>query len=229
MVLRISAGSDSRTAAESFRQAIARDSAWPLPHLGLGLSLIQDGDIAAGREELEIAVIHDPSNAVVRSYMAKAYELERRNELTETQLELAKDFDPADPTPHYYDSISKYNTNRPVEALHDLQAAAELDGQRLVHRSTLGVDEDLAARAAAPGLVYRDLGFEHTALLHGTKALAADPTDYSALQSSRQCVFGNAAPRNVARQRVVPVANAPAPEPDAGRPAARGSQSVYRR
>ena len=174
--------SDSRRAAASFRQAIELDSAWPLPHLGLGLSLIQEGDIAEGREELEVAVIHDPSNAVVRSYMAKAYELERRNELTETQLQLAKEFDPADPTPHYYDSFSKYNTNRPVEALHDLQAAVDLRGQRLVHRSSLGVDEDLAARAAAPGLVFRDLGFERSALLHGAKALAADATDYSALR-----------------------------------------------
>ena len=174
--------SDSRRAAESFRQAIELDSAWPLPHLGLGLSLIQEGDVAAGREELEVAVIQDPSNAIARSYMAKAYELERRNELTATQLRLAKDFDPADPTPHYYDSFSKYHTNRPVEALHDLQTAVELSGQRLVHRSTLGVDEDLAARAAAPGLIFRDLGFERVALLQGTKALAADATDYSALR-----------------------------------------------
>jgi tetratricopeptide (TPR) repeat protein len=173
--------SDIGTATEAFRRAIELDQAWPLPHVGLALALIQEGNVAAGREELEIAVIHDPSNAVVRSYMAKTYELERRTELTETQLQLAKDFDSADPTAHYYDSFSKYNTNRPVEALYDLQAAAELGDQRLVHRSTLWVDEDLAARAAAPGLVYRDLGFEQLALLNGTKALAADSTDHSAL------------------------------------------------
>ena len=62
-----------------------------------------------------------------------------------------KELDPKDPTPWFYDAIAKQTTNRPVEALQDMQKAIELNNNRAVYRSSLLLDSDLAARSAALG------------------------------------------------------------------------------
>jgi tetratricopeptide (TPR) repeat protein len=173
---------DNRRAVEAFSRAIELDQGAPTPHLGLALALIQQNKLAEGREQLETAVILDPANALARSYMAKTYEAEHRSELTATQLQLAKRFDPTDPTPWFYDSVQMRSANRPVEALRNLQTAVDLNDNRPVYRSSFFVDEDLASRSAGLGRLYRDLGFEDLALLQGWKSLAADPTDYSGLR-----------------------------------------------
>ena len=67
-----------------------------------------------------------------------------------------------------------------MEALHDLQRAIELNDNRAVYRSKLLLDEDLAARGAALGRVYQDLGFEQLALVEAWASLSNDPTDYTA-------------------------------------------------
>ena len=41
--------------------------------------------------------------------------------MDEREYAVAKDLDPKDPTPWLYDAIAKQTTNRPVEALHDMQ------------------------------------------------------------------------------------------------------------
>jgi tetratricopeptide (TPR) repeat protein len=173
---------DSATAVAQFERAVNADSDWPLPRLGLGLTLVKQGRIAEGREHFERAVIVDPTNATARSYMAKAYDLENRSELSRTQLDIAKQIDPADPTPWYYGSLHRAAINRPVAALGELQTAIDLNDGAAVHRSRLEVDEDLASRSAGVAQIYRDLGFDELALLHGAEALARDPADYSALR-----------------------------------------------
>jgi len=59
-------------AKEAFQKAIALDQADPLPRLGLGLALIREGDLKAGRAQIEIAAGLDPGNALVRSSLGKA-------------------------------------------------------------------------------------------------------------------------------------------------------------
>ena len=72
--------------------------------------------------------------------------------LDEREYAIAKELDPKDPTPWFYDAIAKQTTNRPVEALQDMQKAIELNDNRAVYRSRLLLDSDLAARSAAlPG------------------------------------------------------------------------------
>jgi tetratricopeptide (TPR) repeat protein len=93
---------------------------------------------------------------------------------------LAKELDPRDPTPYFYDAIRKQSVNRPVEALQDLQKSIELNDNRAVYRSRFLLDADLAARGAALGRVYQELGFEQSALVEGWKSLNTDPTNYSA-------------------------------------------------
>jgi tetratricopeptide (TPR) repeat protein/opacity protein-like surface antigen len=170
---------ETQRSIEAFQRAIALDQSAPLPRLGLGLALIRDGELASGRGQIETAVILDPGNALVRSYMGKAYYDEKRDELAESQLAIAKELDPLDPTAWFYDAIRKQTTNRPVEALRDLQRSIELNGNRAVYRSQLLVDEDLASRSAGLARIYRDLGFESLALIEGWSSVEANPGDYS--------------------------------------------------
>ena len=170
----------TKNARQAFEQAILLDQADPLPRLGLGLAKIRDGDLAAGREEIEIATSLDPNNALVRSYMGKAYYEEQRDNLAATQFDIAKTLDPNDPTPWFYDAILKQSTNRPVEALQDIQKSIELNDNRAVYRSRLLLDSDTAARSASQARIYSDLGFQQLALVEAWKSLSADPTNYSA-------------------------------------------------
>ena len=167
-------------AKEAFAKAIARDQSDPLPRLGLGLAKIREGDLHEGRREIEVAASLDPNSSIVRSYLGKAYYEEKRMPLEEHQYIIAEELDPKDPTPWFYDAIAKQTTNRPVEALQDMQKAIESNDNRVVYRSSLALDSDLAARSASLARVYTDLGFEQLALVEGWKSVNTDPTNYSA-------------------------------------------------
>lgn len=171
---------DVAEAQASFRKAAGLDPADPMARLGLGLAAIRRGDLPEGTADLEMAASLDPGDSLIRSYLGKAYYEQKRNAVSEKQFELAEKFDPKDPTPWFYDAIKKQTENRPVEALHGLQKAMELNGNRAVYRSKLALDEDLAARGAALGRIYSLLGFQPRALVEGWKAVAEDPTDYTA-------------------------------------------------
>ncbi|MGH8645709.1 MAG: tetratricopeptide repeat protein, partial [Gammaproteobacteria bacterium] len=167
-------------AKEAFEKARTLDQGDPLPRLGLGLAKIREGDLHEGRQEIDIAAGLDPNNSLVRSYLGKAYYEEKRTDLTDPQYAIAKELDPSDPTPFFYDAIQKQTTNRPVEALQDIQKAIELNDNRAVYRSKLLLDSDLAARSASLGRVYTDLGFQQLALVEGWKSVNTDPSNYSA-------------------------------------------------
>ncbi|MGH8533142.1 MAG: TonB-dependent receptor domain-containing protein, partial [Gammaproteobacteria bacterium] len=166
-------------AKTAFERALVLDPADPLPRLGMGLAKIRDGNVDEGTKEIEIAASLDPNNSLIRSYLGKAYYEQKRGGLAETEFEQAKLLDPKDPTPWFYDAIHKQTTNRPVEALHDLQKAIDLNDNRAVYRSRLLLDQDLAARSAALGRIYRDLGFEQRALFEGWRSVNTAPADHS--------------------------------------------------
>ncbi len=164
-----------RYAATMFRKTIALSSGNPLARLGLGLARISGGDLAGGRREIEIAVGLDPGSALLRAYLGKAYFEEKRYPLDERQYAIAKSLDPADPTAYLYDGILKQSVNRPIEALHDLEAAAERNDNRAVYRSRLLLDKDRAARTASLGRVMNDLGFAQLGIIESAYSLAMDP------------------------------------------------------
>jgi tetratricopeptide (TPR) repeat protein len=166
-------------AAAAFHEAIGYSSEDPLVHLGLGLAKIRSGDLIEGRRDIEIAADLDRNNALIRSYLGKAFYEEKRGPLDEAQYLLAKRLDPNDPTPWFYDAIRKQTINQPVGALHDLKTSIELNDNRAVFRSRLMLDEDLAARSASLGRIYRDLGFEQLALVEGWKSVGTDPANHS--------------------------------------------------
>ena len=170
----------TREARQAFEEAIQMDQADPLPRLGLGLAKIRVSSLAEGRADIEIAVSLDPNNSLMRSYLGKAYFEEKRTGLDEREYAVAKELDPKDPTPWFYDAIAKQTTNRPVEALHNLQKSIELNDNRAVYRSRLLLDSDLAARSASLGRIYNDLGFQQLGLVEGWKSVNTDPTNFSA-------------------------------------------------
>ena len=166
-------------AERTFEQALDLQSSDPLAHFGHGLAQIRRGRLEAGRGDLETAVALSPENAILRSYLGKAYFDEKRDTLAGEQFASAKALDPLDPTAYYYDAIRLQTINRPVEALADVQQAIQLNDNRAVYRSSFLLDEDLAARQAGLARLYLDLGFEERALLEGWKSVQADDIDHS--------------------------------------------------
>jgi Tfp pilus assembly protein PilF len=174
---------NTKAARTDFASAIERDSFSPLPRLGLGLALIRDGELKNGREQLEIAVGLDPTNSLLRSYVGKAYYEENnnpRNALAFQQFELASQFDPLDPTPHFYGAILKYSESQPAEALAELETSSMLNEGRAVYRSRQLLDLDLAARNASQATVYNELGMHQLGLTSAARSLALDPGSGSA-------------------------------------------------
>ena len=99
---------DDALATASFNRAIALDSFAPLPRLGLGLAYIQDGEVSAGRLEIEAAVALDPNRANLRTWLARAYLAEGRAPKARAQLDLARLADPDDPTPDLFAALDRF-------------------------------------------------------------------------------------------------------------------------
>jgi tetratricopeptide (TPR) repeat protein len=171
---------DLDAAKAAFARAIALDSANPLPRLGLGLAKIRQSDLAEGRHEIEVAAALAPTDALIRSYLGKAYFEERRDPQAGEQYAIAKELDPNDPTPWFYDAIRLQLDNRPVEALRSLEKSIALNDNRAPFRSRLLLEEDAATRQISLARIYDDLGFEQRGLVEATKSLSLDPANYSA-------------------------------------------------
>lgn len=171
---------DIENAKAAFTQAITLDSADPLAHLGLGLAKIRKGKVEEGTHDIETAVSLDPDNAIMRSYLGKAYYELRNDNYAATELAIAKEIDPNDPTPWFYNAIRQQTTNQPVNALHEMQKAIELNDNRGVYRSKLLLDQDAAARSANMARIYQDLNFDRVALKQAWTSLGQDYTNPSA-------------------------------------------------
>src|SRR5262249_53477818 len=128
---------------------------------------------------IQTAVLLDPDDALLRSYLAKAYYEEKRPVEAGKELAEAKELDPSDPTPYLYDAIRKQNENRPVEALYDLQDSIDRNDRRAVYRSRLLLDQDRAVRGADLARVYNDLGFELLGLVAARRSADEDQSNYS--------------------------------------------------
>lgn len=167
-------------ARAAFQRAIAADSAEPLGHFGLGLTLISEGSVATGRGEIETAAGLDGSNALLRAYLGKAYGAEGRAPLDAEQYAIARELDPNDPTPWFYEGLMLQGQNRPVEAVTALEESRRRNDNRAVYRSRQLLDQDQAARGASQARAYSDLGFEPLAMETASASLALDPANAAA-------------------------------------------------
>ena len=136
----------------------------PLPRLGLGLAQIRDGDLEAGRANLEIAVGLDRQRCAAAHLSGQGlFRGEAGRDLPASSSRIAKELDPLDPTAYLYDAIRKQTENRPVEALRELEKSIELNDNRAVYRSRLLLDPTAPRAAPASRRIYDDLGFESSA------------------------------------------------------------------
>lgn len=166
-------------AAGRFERALDADSESPEAHLGRGIARLRDGDLAGGRESIQAAVLLDPGNSLLRSYLGKAYYEEKRPDEAMKELDAARELDPSDPTPHLYAAILLQNENRPVEALDALLSAIERNDNRAVYRSRLLLDEDRAVRSADLARIFNDLGFEEAGLVSARRSADLDQANHS--------------------------------------------------
>ncbi len=152
----------------------------PLLPLGIGLALMRQNRVEEGRARIEEAVSLDPNNALLRSYLGKAYYEEKRDDLAAETFDIAKTSDRRDPTPWSYDAALDQNRNRPLDALSNVNESIRLNDNRLAFRSRLQLDQDLAARSTNLARTYQDLGFDRLGYLEGWRALDNDPGSFSA-------------------------------------------------
>ncbi len=169
-------------AIAAFQDSIAEDSTRGEPHLGLGIALFRQNKTRKAVEEMEKATLLEPQVSLYQSYLGKAYYEIKQDQLAQKHLALAKQLDPRDPTPYFYDAILKESINQPVEALKNVQKSIELNNDRAVYRSRLLLDEDLATRDTSMARIYSDLGFDQIAQTEAAKSLSLDPANYSAHQ-----------------------------------------------
>jgi len=168
------------SAIAAFDKAAAADPADPMPHLGLGLARINQGKLATGRAEIELAVGLDSNSALLRAYLGKAYFEERRSEIDAQQFRIAKELDIHDPTAYLYDGIRLQTENRPIEAIQALEESFERNDNRAVFRGRMLLDQDRAARGTSLASAYNDAGFSQVGANEAAESLATDPGNASA-------------------------------------------------
>lgn len=171
---------DTEGARSSFGKSLCADAVAPLPQLGLGLAMIRDGEIDEGVTWAARAAAMDPRVSLYRSYLAKAYLAQGQTELADKELDLAKAYDPNDPTPWLYEAFASQAANQLVDALQAVEASIARNDHRGVYRSRLLLDADAAVRLSGLGRTYEQLGFEQLAYLAATESIARDPTDFTA-------------------------------------------------
>ncbi|RLT94471.1 FecR domain-containing protein [Ketobacter sp.] len=164
-------------AEAQFRQAIARHSEDPQARLGLGLVLLRQGDLEAGRKQLEFAVSLDPARSVLRSYLGRAYFEEKRDDEASVQWALAKQLDPEDPTAYFYEGVRKLYSNDPIAAIEELEKSRQLNDERALYRSETLLQSDEASRSAVLARAYDEVGYDHEVLREGRRSLKKDPTN----------------------------------------------------
>lgn len=169
-----------REALNYFDDATAIDGGLANAWLGRGLCKMRLGQIAEGRQDLQIAAALEPNRALLRCYLAKAWSEEKRPDLAEKDLRLAKTLDPNDPTAWFYSALLKEQNNQVNDAIRDLRHSQELNDNRSLFRSQLLLDQDRAVRSANLASIYRDAGMQDWSVTEAGKAVSSDYANPSA-------------------------------------------------
>lgn len=169
-----------REAEESFAEAARIDPALGNGWLGRGLCRIHAGDRAKGLQNLQHAATVEPTRAILRSYLAKAYADGYDTAHATNEFALAKQYDPKDPTAWLYSALFLRQQNRFNEGIEDLEKSTALNTNRAIYRSRLLLDQDRAVRSANLASIYRDAGLGEAGLREASRAVASDYANYSA-------------------------------------------------
>ncbi len=169
-----------REAIAAFDEAIALNGAMGNAWLGRGLCRIRRGDIAGGREDLQVAATVEPQRAIFRSYLGKAFSNEGNLDGARKELHLAQGLDAGDPTAWLYSALLNRDVNRINEGVRDLEHARELNNNRGLYRSRLLLDKDRAVQGVNLAGFYADAGMLEVSAREAGRAVEADPANYSA-------------------------------------------------
>ncbi len=167
-------------AGEAFQQALRLDAASSRAHLGLGLVAMRRGEEDSAILRILEATILDPRISLYQSYLGKALYETRAFERAIAALELAKDLDPNDPTPHLYEGIFWNDLNQPGLAVQDFRESIRLNDNRAVYRSRFLLDEDRATRNVQLATAYNRLGLTDWANLEAIRSILDNSADSSA-------------------------------------------------
>lgn len=192
----LAAQNDISEALAVFERVVELDPGLANGWLGRGLCRIRQGQLAAGRQDLETAVSVEPGRSLLRSYAAKALLDEGWSEVAVKELRYAVKLDPLDPTPWLYSALAKQEANRLNEAATDLEQSLSLNENRTVYRSDLLLDQDRAVRGANLANIYADAGMSEVSVREATRGLNSDyanaaahlflANSYNALRDPRQ-------------------------------------------
>jgi Flp pilus assembly protein TadD len=169
-----------------FDQAVALDGNLANGWLGRGLTRIKSADVDGGRQDLETAASLEPTRAFLRSYLGKAWSLDKpfqygwNSTLAVKELGRAEELDPNDPTAWLYSALLNDQRDCINQALADLERSQDLNNNRAVFRSKFLLDQDAAVRSANLALIYEDAGFSDVAVREATRAVESDYANYSA-------------------------------------------------
>jgi len=147
---------------------------------GRGLCRIRQGEVEAGRADLEVAAALEPNRASLRSYLGKAFNESGDSHEPPHELQLARKFDPKDPTSLLYLALLHQQQSRINEAIRELEESEALNDNRRVYRSRLLLDQDAAVRGANLATIYRDAGMDDVSTREATRAVNYDYANYSA-------------------------------------------------
>ncbi len=170
---------DSRTALAAFDQAIAIDSALGSAWLGRGLAQLRLHQRNEALKSFQAAAALEPRRALMRSYLGKAFSTAGEGKLAEKDFRLAKELDPGDPTAWLYSALHQWQQNRPNLAVHELERSVELNDNRQLFRSRLGLDRDRAVRSANLAALYGDAGLPEVSLHSAARAVNEDYANFS--------------------------------------------------
>jgi tetratricopeptide (TPR) repeat protein len=167
-------------ARAAFQTAIDLDGALGNAWLGRGLCSIRSGRLAEGRRDLQMAVVLEPSRALLHSYFAKASAQMNQMDDTERDINRAISLDPNDPTPFLYSALVRQQQYRTNRAIADLEKSQRLNDNRRLYRSKLMLDQDRAVRGANLAALYQAAGMTEVAVREAARAVESDYTNPSA-------------------------------------------------
>jgi len=182
----LSAQNKIAEAGEYFDRAIAADGSLANGWLGRGLVRIRRNHVDAGRKDLETAAALEPNRAFLRSYLGKAWSLDKtfqyswNTHLATNELSLAMRLDANDPTAWLYSALLNDQRNSINQAIEDLEHSEALNDNRELFRSKFALDQDAAVRSANLALIYQDAGLSDVAVREATKAVQNDYANFSA-------------------------------------------------
>ena len=176
----LAAENKTSAALKQFDEAIAVDAALGNAWLGRGLCSIHAGKTQEGLRDLMVAASLEPQRSFLRSYLGKAFANAGDLAHAESELRLAKELDPRDPTPWLYSALLRQQQYRFNEGITDLERSQALNDNRLLYRSRQLLDEDEAVRSANLALLYLDAGLTDVSVREAARAVGSDYANYSA-------------------------------------------------